>query len=1559
MRMTLKASLAVLGLLVLLPLALLSGYSIYRHVADVQATVMEQLERRLATTAAAVNERVSRIEGYLYALALSDSARHGDLAALHAQARALVDRDPSLVSIVLVNPDYDLEFNSQLPLDHRKVATPRPEEARRVFETGQPVLSGPFQSAYRDLLIVTLGVPLYQDGRIAYVLRAVLSCASLSEFLVAQAFPPGWLAGILDAEGVVIARSQAADQFVGHSSVPELVAEVKNPRQVVFEAVSQEGIATQGMIRRLPGRDWSVAVGAPADLLFAPLRRQLPWLVFGWAAALGIGFALVMTWARRMERFLGGTLDGIRAIAAGNPWEPPKAGMPVRELDRFQSELMVLQQHQYRTRQEALASAAALAERTWELTEANEHLVSLHEQQSGLQQTAAAEVVARRQLEEALRRSETNLLTILDHTPVAIYASSGQEQTAHYINKAFMDFFGYGPEEVQRVEDWWPRAYPDPAYRQQVREEWQARVTQAIATQSAIQPMDVRVCSKDGRYRIIRWGYVVTPTENWAFGLDLTEHKEAEEALRRRTAQLQETQALAQIGRWSWDLDSQIPVWDEGLFQLFRRDPGAAPTDIQDGRRYFTPASWERIVAEVEQSLAGGTSFECDAELLREDGTSGWVLIRGRARRDTQGQVTGVEGLMQDITGRKQAEHNLRDSERRFRELFEHLPIAYQSIDGQGRWLDANQKMADLLGFAKPGDLLGLSFADYWDISLRDRFDANFERFKANLGLNGEVTLCRRDGMPLTVLFAGRVQRDDQGRFLRTHCILVDISERQAMEEAIRDLNANLERKVADRTQELVAAQAELRELLERVARSEARFRTMFEQAPLGIALIDSLTGRIQEVNDRFAAIAGRSRAEMTRIDWMPLTHADGAQDELDQMARLDAGEIASFQMDKQYLHPDGTAVWIRITIAPVTAERGESPRHLVLIEDISERRRLEEALAASEERFRLAMEASQDGLWDWRMDSDQAYCNPAYFQMLGYQSGELGPDPDSLWLDLLHPDDRESTVARVGQALSGAGPFEAEYRLRAKDGGYRWILGRGRTVQRDAAGRPLRALGTHVDITERRRYEAELAEAKDQAEAANRAKSSFLATMSHEIRTPMNAILGMAQLLLGRQVSKQERLDHAQMILHAGETLLTLLNDILDLSKVEAGRMTLEYTDFDPSQLLQQVTRLFLPVVQIKELGLCSTWSGPPAQRYRGDPHRLRQMLSNLVNNAIKFSSDGEIRVEGRELSRAGEAALLEFSVADSGVGVPQDKQASLFRPFAQASGAMTQRFGGTGLGLSIVRSLAELMGGEVGLESRVNDGSRFWFRVRLEPVGAGEDQRQPEWNAEAADSEEFARLVGRVLAVDDSASNREVIRTMLTKLDLSVIEAEDGQQGLDIIRRGEPVDLVLMDLHMPAMDGYGAVQQIRRWEQAHQRPRLPIIALTADVFDDSRQRALDVGMDGVLAKPVVWAALRELLAHWLPERTAQQRREPVAAPRTLDVARVEALLRESLPLLEQQRFNAVARFRDLQTLVRGTEVEAELALAGAAVANMDFSRARTLLIELAQRRGWKLAAS
>ena len=176
-----------------------------------------------------------------------------------------------MVSFVLVNADYDLEFNSQLPLDHRKVATPRPEEARRVFETGQPVLSGPFKSAYRDLLIVTLGVPLYQDGRIAYVLRAVLSCASLSEFLVAQAFPPGWLAGILDAEGVVIARSQAADQFVGHSSVPELLAEVKGPRQVVFEAVGQEGIATQGMVRRLPGRGGSVAGGGGSGSPVPPL----------------------------------------------------------------------------------------------------------------------------------------------------------------------------------------------------------------------------------------------------------------------------------------------------------------------------------------------------------------------------------------------------------------------------------------------------------------------------------------------------------------------------------------------------------------------------------------------------------------------------------------------------------------------------------------------------------------------------------------------------------------------------------------------------------------------------------------------------------------------------------------------------------------------------------------------------------------------------------------------------------------------------------------------------------------------------------------------------------------------------------------------------------------------------------------------------------------------------------------------------------------------------------------------------------------------------------------
>ena len=401
------------------------------------------------------------------------------------------------------------------------------------------------------------------------------------------------------------------------------------------------------------------------------------------------------------------------------------------------------------------------------------------------------------------------------------------------------------------------------------------------------------------------------------------------------------------------------------------------------------------------------------------------------------------------------------------------------------------------------------------------------------------------------------------------------------------------------------------------------------------------------------------------------------------------------------------------------------------------------------------------------------------------------------------------------------------------------------------------------------REQSRELAVTSAADEAASHAKSQFLATMSHEIRTPMNGILGMAQLLLMDGIGDTERKQFARTIVNSGQTLLTLLNDILDLSKVEAGKVELEHAVFDPRQLGEEVSALFAKSAASKGVSLSCSWlgdAGGATPRYRGDPTRLRQMLSNLISNSVKFTQQGQIKVVIQPVAEADESAsLLEFSVSDTGIGIDADALEHIFQPFSQADSSTTRKYGGTGLGLSIVGKLAELMGGSVGVTSQPGQGSRFWFRVRLGCVATQSERRHhdrpsPVVTCHALPSQR------QILVVEDSLTNRLVVETMLGKLGYQVKTLENGQEAVDAIRLGLTPGLILMDCQMPVMDGFTATTRIREWEAQQQSPRLPIVALTAGVFEEDKERCHAVGMDDFLAKPLSFNDLASLLKRWLP---------------------------------------------------------------------------------------------
>jgi signal transduction histidine kinase/CheY-like chemotaxis protein len=490
--------------------------------------------------------------------------------------------------------------------------------------------------------------------------------------------------------------------------------------------------------------------------------------------------------------------------------------------------------------------------------------------------------------------------------------------------------------------------------------------------------------------------------------------------------------------------------------------------------------------------------------------------------------------------------------------------------------------------------------------------------------------------------------------------------------------------------------------------------------------------------------------------------------------------------------------------------------------------------------------------------------------------------------------------------------------------------------------------VGFRVNVTEH--YEA-----KKAAEAANLAKSQFLATMSHEIRTPMNAILGMAQVLQMADLSQADRLEYAGTIVTAGGSLLSLLNTILDLSKIESGELTLETAPLDVEQILRETISLFAKTAQVKGLTIDGQWDG--ALRYcLGDAGRLRQMLSNLVSNAIKFSEQGFIRVAVREVSQDTATVLLEFAVSDSGIGIPVEQQGRLFERFSQADSSIARKYGGSGLGLSLVRTLAQSMGGAAGFESAEGRGSRFWFTVRLalQPHTASQS---PVSGANATDAAGTSQLRCRVLVFEDHPTNQVLIRAMLKKLGATMSLATDGASWLKSMTTTEPADIILMDLQMPIMGGFEAAEHIRRWEQENGHRRRPILALTANVFDADREHCVSVGMDDFLVKPIALADLRSALLKWLPD--SLQATPLVATPakvsKVLDTARVVGLAGKIVALLEQHKFDSIRRLKELQDALADTGLAADIAWVRQSLEQFRFDQAQDRMRQIMVSSKWE----
>lgn len=627
------------------------------------------------------------------------------------------------------------------------------------------------------------------------------------------------------------------------------------------------------------------------------------------------------------------------------------------------------------------------------------------------------------------------------------------------------------------------------------------------------------------------------------------------------------------------------------------------------------------------------------------------------------------------------------------------------------------------------------------------------------------------------------------------------------------------------------------------------------------IVSISDRAGIITYINHKFSEISQYPPSELIGQDHRILN--SGFHPRVffqDMWATIARGEV--WQGEVRNRKKSGEFYWVDSTIVPFLDAEGKPERYVSIRTDITQRKTNDGLIKEASARLSLALEGSNLVMWDWNLSNNEVYLSEYWGDLLGLEHAATWTTATEL-NQLAHPDDQAMLQLRIIAVLKGEDSFyETEHRVRRVSGDWVWIQSHGKVVERDENGRALRMTGTNADITARKLTEAALQKAKESAEEVSRLKSDFLSNMSHEIRTPMNGIIGMTELALDTQLDEEQR-EYLTLVKSSAASLLGIINDILDFSKIEAGRLDVEVIEFSLEDLLRDTMKSLAHRAHQKNLELLLHIAPDVPERLMGDPGRIRQVLVNLVGNAVKFTERGEVEVSVKLLGEIADGvAEVQFSVRDTGIGIPLDKFKVIFESFSQADTSTTRNYGGTGLGLTISAQLVELMGGQIWPESSVGKGSTFFFNLKM-PVTS---------ISPYAAYQATGKVSGLpVLVVDDNKTNRFLLTEMLENWKMKPVAVASGKEALAELARaaeqGQPYSLALFDVQMPDMSGFELVEAVQRYAAGSAEA---IMMLTSEGQRGDAQRCRELGISSYLLKPISQSELLDAIMTTLgePER-------------------------------------------------------------------------------------------